>query len=526
MVRRIRTAASLVRANTGPFERTDRMPRALLAMAPWGSTLGGVVAAASARYPDRIAVRDDDAALDYRTLWARARSVAAGLTARGVGPGTRVGLMNRNHCGFVEWLIAVSVTGADVVLLNTGFAGPQLRDVIENEGIDFVIHDDEFAPLFGPSAITRFDEHAMASFAADSGSVAPRRQQGRMVVLTSGTTGTPKGAQRSAETAAVEGVAAVFERIPLRLGDTQFIAAPMFHGWGLTHLVLGLGRCATTIVTRRFDPQTTLETVSEHDARVLVVVPTMLSRILALSPETLVSAPTPSLGIIASSGSALGSRLAAAALDRFGPVLYNLYGSTEVSVATIATPRDLLRAPATAGRVALGVRVAILDETGSPVLEGVVGRIFVGGPSRFEGYTTGGGKEERDGMLSSGDLGRFEDGLLFVEGREDDMIVSGGENVYPGEVEELLEGLSGADEVVVVGVPDEAFGQALAAFVVRSGEGFLTADDVRFHVRVNLARHKVPRHVEFLDELPRSPTGKVLRRVLRDAVRTLDSVTA
>ena len=151
----------------------------------------------------------------------------------------------------------------------------------------------------------------------------------------------------------------------------------------------------------------------------------MLSRILGLDPDVLVAAPTTDLRVIASSGSALGSKLATATLDRFGPVLYNLYGSTEVAVATIATPADLLQAPATAGRVALGVRVEILDEAGTVVPDGTVGRVFVGGSMRFEGYTTGGTKEECRGLLSSGDLGYFRDGLLFVEGREDDMIVSG-----------------------------------------------------------------------------------------------------
>ncbi len=253
---------------------------------------------------------------------------------------------------------------------------------------------------------------------------------------------------------------------------------------------------------------------SEHRAQVLVVVPVMLSRILGLGPDVLVTEPTTDLRVIASSGSALGSKLATETLDRFGPVLYNLYGSTEVAVATIATPADLLEAPATAGRVARGVRVEILDDGGAVVPDGTVGRVFVGGSMRFDGYTTGGTKEECRGLLSSGDLGYFRDGLLFVEGREDDMIVSGGENVFPGEVEELLSHHPCVAEVAVVGVADDDFGQVLAAFVVRRGDAELSADEVRAHVRDNLARHKVPRRVEFLDELPRNTTGKILRRSL------------
>ena len=335
-----------------------------------------------------------------------------------------------------------------------------------------------------------------------------------MVILTSGTTGQPKGAARRSDSGAIEGIAAVLERIPFRPGDTQVVAAPLFHGWGLTNLLLGVGRCSTNVLSRRFDAEATLRATSEHRAQVLVVVPVMLSRILALDPEVLVAAPTSDLRVIASSGSALGSRLATAALERFGPVLYNLYGSTEVAVATIAIPSDLLEAPSTAGRVAFGVRVEILDNHDAVVPDGTVGRVFVGSSMRFDGYTTGGSKEERHGLLSSGDLGFFRDGLLFVEGREDDMIVSGGENVFPQEVENLLEERADIAEVAVVGVDDVEFGKRLRAFVVSEPGAQQDAAELKQYVKDNLARHKVPRDVVFIGELPRNATGKLLRRVL------------
>ncbi len=513
---RVTAGVILARVNLPLFERPDRLARSLLAMAPWGTTLPGVLAAAAGRYPDRIAIHDDDGGITYAQLWDRSQRIAGALLARGIGEGTRIGLLARNHRGFVEGLVAASATGADVVLLNTGFAAPQLAAVVRSEGVTVIVHDDEFTDVVAGAGVETYDESALQTLAGSATLAGPRREQGRMVILTSGTTGQPKGAARRSEPAAIEGVAAVFERIPFRFGDTQVIAAPLFHGWGLTNLLLGLGRCTTNVLSRRFDAGATLRAVSEHHAEVLVVVPVMLSRILGLDPEVLVSAPTRDLRVIASSGSALGSKLATATLDRFGPVLYNLYGSTEVAVATIATPADLLEAPATAGRVALGVRVEILDPHGSTVPDRTVGRVFVGGSMRFDGYTTGGTKEECRGLLSSGDLGYFRDGLLFVEGREDDMIVSGGENVFPGEVEELLSHHDSVAEVAVVGVPDEEFGQVLAAFVVRRPGAKLTADAVRAHVRDNLARHKVPRRVEFLDELPRNTTGKVLRRALAE----------
>jgi fatty-acyl-CoA synthase len=514
--RRVTAGMILARANLQLFERPDRLARSLLAMAPWGTTLPGVLAAAAGRYPDRVAIHDDEGSLTYGELWDRAQRVAGALLARGVGDGTRIGLLARNHRGFVEWLVGASATGADVVLLNTGFAAPQLAAVVRSEGITLIVHDDDFTDVVADSGVETFDEAAMAALAGSDAMAGPLRNQGRMVILTSGTTGQPKGAARRSDPAAIEGVAAVLERIPFRLGDTQVIAAPLFHGWGLTNLLLGLGRCTTNVLSRRFDAEATLRATSTHGAEVLVVVPVMLSRILALDPQVLVAWPTPRLRVIASSGSALGSRLATAALERFGPVLYNLYGSTEVAIATIATPADLLEAPATAGRVAFGVRVEILDEHDSAVPDGEVGRVFVGGSMRFEGYTTGGGKEERRGLLSSGDLGFFRNGLLFVEGREDDMIVSGGENVFPGEVEDLLSHHPSVAEVAVVGVADDDFGQVLAAFVVPRPGTELSADAVRAHVRDQLARHKVPRRVEFLDELPRNTTGKILRRELAE----------
>jgi fatty-acyl-CoA synthase len=514
-VSRLTAGAIVLRSSTVAFERPDRLPLALVAMAPWGVSFPGGVAAAAARYPNRIAVVDEAGATTYRELWRRINADAKSLVAHGLGPGMRVGLLCRNHRGFVEWLAAVAATGADVVFLNTGFAGPQLGDVVASERIEVVIHDDEFTGVVaGCGARLVFDESAMGAMAEAGGRARPRSSQGSLIILTSGTTGRPKGAARRSDPGAIEGVAAVLERIPLRLGDTQVIAAPLFHAWGLTNLMLGISRCTTNVLARRFDPLATLHAVAEHHAEVFVVIPVMLARILALDPDVLAKESTPALRVIASSGSALGATLVTEALDHFGPVLYNLYGSTEVAVATIATPADLRKAPATAGRVARGVTVEILDRQARPVPAGTVGRVFVGGALRFEGYTNGGGKEVQHGLLSSGDLGYFDGDLLFVSGREDDMIVSGGENVFPAEVEELLSQLPSVAEVAVVGVPDDDFGQVLAAFIVKRRGVALTADEVRSHVRNSLARYKVPRHVKFLKELPRNETGKIVRRKL------------
>ncbi len=242
----------------------------------------------------------------------------------------------------------------------------------------------------------------------------------------------------------------------------------------------------------------------------------MLQRILELPPEAFAKYDLSSLRVIAASGSALLGELATEVMDRFGDVLYNLYGSTEVAWATIATPEDLRAAPGTAGRPPRGTVVKIVDDEGREVPRGQTGRIFVGNEMVFEGYTGGGNKQVLEGLMSSGDVGHFDDGgRLFIDGRDDEMIVSGGENVFPREVEDLLAGRDDVQEVAVVGVDDEQFGQRLKAFVVPAAGRQPSEDDLKEHVRRNLARFKVPREFVFVDALPRNATGKVLKRELQ-----------
>jgi len=237
---------------------------------------------------------------------------------------------------------------------------------------------------------------------------------------------------------------------------------------------------------------------------------------LELGEETIAKYDTSSLKVIAVSGSVLPGELATRAMDAFGDVVYNLYGSTEVAWATIATPEDLRAAPGTAGRPPMGTVVKLLDADGHEAGPGEGGRIFVANEMVFEGYTGGGNKEIVRGLMSTGDVGRFDaGGRLFVDGRDDEMIVSGGENVFPREVEDLLADHPEIEEAAVVGVSDEQFGQRLKAFVVAREGAELEEDEVKAYVKANLARYKVPREVVFMEQLPRNATGKVLKRELK-----------
>jgi fatty-acyl-CoA synthase len=514
-LRTLRAAAAVSRANTKVGERPDRLVRAAWAMRPYGTSALGAVAASVARTPHRPALIDDSGSVTYRELWDRSHALAVALAARGMGPHTRIGLLSGNRAEFVESLLATSLLGARVVLLNTRLAEPQVRDIAVSEGLDAIIAADELSDLAAKADVPLLSTSECAALLKTRiGDRCRSRAVGRIVLLTSGTTGHPKGASRP-RGGEMQGTAAIVSRVPLRHADVRIVAAPIFHGWGLTHLLLGLGMSATVVLHDQFDPDAVLRSVTIHRAQVLVLVPVMLQRILDLPPTVLASLDTTNLRAIICSGSALPARVATGALHRFGPVLYNVYGSTEVAVATIATPADLNHRPDCAGRPVPGTVVRILGDGDRPLPPGATGRIFVRNALQFDGYTSGGGKAVVNGLMSSGDVGRFDrKGRLIVSGREDDMIVSGGENVHPREVEDVLAHHPGIADVAVVGVPDERFGQALRACVVLRAGADLGDEPIRNYLRERLAAYQVPREVVFFDELPRNATGKVLRNRL------------
>jgi len=488
------------------------------------------IAAGAARTPDVAAIIDEAGRLSFAEVHRRTNAMARGLAGAGVTAADGVGILCRNHRGFVEATVAAGKLGADSLYLNTGFAGPQLADVLERENISTVIYDEDFAPVIEQGAGKRrrflaWHEGApkdpsleeLAQQYPDSDTIRPTRD-GAATILTSGTTGTPKGARRGSVSTGLKTLVGIFEKMPLRTRETTVIAAPTFHSWGLTHFLLSSMLGSTMVLRRRFDPEATLAMIAENRGTVLAVVPVMMQRILELPAEVIRRYDTSSLRLVAASGSALPGELALRWMDTFGDSLVNFYGSTEVAQATIATPDDLRAAPGTAGRPPRGTVVKLLDDQGVEVPTGQVGRIFVGNDAQFDGYTGGGGKEVIEGLMSIGDVGYLDaEGRLFVGGRDDDMTVSGGENVFPREVEDLLADHPKISEAAVIGVADDEFGQRLKAFVVlRAGEHF-GDDEVKEHVKRYLARYKVPREVVFLDELPRNPTGKVLKRVLREA---------
>lgn len=509
--------------------RPDKYLRMALAVSHEGKTNTLGIALSAQRCPDRAAVVDDLGTLTYRELDDAINALAAGLQAMVPGHPEKVAIMCRNHRGFVQALAAADRMGSDALLLNTAFAGPALADILERERPDVILFDAEFgdtvasvrARVPAMERVMAWCEHAdgPSSAAALIDTHRGRRpvrtgRVGRLILLTSGTTGSPKGARRSSG-GGVNELTAVLSRIPWRSEETVVVAAPMFHAWGYGQLVLGTLMSCTLVVSRRFDPEGILDLVDRHRATGLSLVPVMIERIADLPGEVLRRYSAQSLRFVSASGSRMRADRIIEFMDRFGDVVYNNYNATEVGMIACAGPQDLRERPDTAGYPLSGVRVRILDEEDNDVAPGAVGQIFAATPSAFDGYTSGESKAFHKGFMASGDIGYLdEQGRLFVVGRDDEMIVSGGENVYPIEVEKALLSHPGVAEASVVGVDDDKFGQRLVAFVVPSQDSRVDAEGLQQHVRAHLANFKVPRQVILLSELPRTNTGKILRRNL------------
>jgi fatty-acyl-CoA synthase len=524
-----RGTAVLVRRGMVNPRRPDLVWRSVRDIRAYGGLTAAVLQGVRRNGP-ASAIIDEIGPLTFQELDEQSNALARGLLASGIHDGDVMALLARDHRGLVLSMVAAGKIGARLLLMNTGFAKPQFADVARREKATVVLHDSEFTDLLAglpdtiPRILTWCDNDAelapdtvtinslIAAHRTDE--LPPPDLRGGLVLLTSGTTGTPKGAPRDNISPMLS--AQLLDRVPLAQHEAIVVAAPIFHGTGLGQFILGLALGNAVVLQRRFDPEVTLGNVARTRASCLVVVPTMLQRIIDLGPDVLAKYDTSTLRIIFAAGSSLAPSLCERAREVFGDVLYNMYGSTEIAVAAIATPRDLRKAPGTVGKPVLACRVELYDADRNRITTpNTIGTIFVSSSTSFKGYTDGRHKEIVNGLLCSNDIGHFDDsGLLFVDGRDDDMIVSGGENVYPLEVENLLAARDDVREAAVVGVDDIDFGKRLRAYIVPAPIAARDPQEIKNYVKDNLARYKVPRDVYFVDQLPRNTTGKLLRNAL------------
>lgn len=487
----------------------------------WGTSPALGFAPGVSRHPDATAVIDaDDAArqfVSFAEMDHRCNVLATSLLDRGVGPGIAVGLLGRNSRSFIETIVAVSRTGADLVYLNTGSTAEQIEHVAAGERIGLIVRDREFAGLVpaGLSTLATDDPAGiplLASLPTRERLSAPRKP-GQHIILTSGTTGRPRGAARS-ETP-VDAIAAVLDAFPIRVRGTTVFAAPLFHAWGWLHFRLATMLDSTQVVVRRPDPVRLLELLAEHQADTLIAVPVILRRLLDVPPSVRNGLDLSHLRCVAVSGSHVPEDVTTRFMDAYGDVLFNLYGTTEAAYATCAKPADLRADPATAGHPLPGVRVEIFDQRGRAVATGVDGRVHVGSRTSFSGYTDGSDRERIHGLVFTGDLGRLDaEGRLTIVGRADDVVVTGGENVHPAEVEEILRKHPSVADIAVTGSPDPVYGSILVAHVVLVPGAPQDGAALIEWSRTRLGPHHRPRRVVFHDDLPRNATGKVVRRAL------------
>jgi acyl-CoA synthetase (AMP-forming)/AMP-acid ligase II len=475
-----------------------------------------LLAIAAARWPDRTAIIDDDGALSYRELQANTESLARGLSGHGVGPGHAVGIMCRNGRDFVTALFAAGLVGADIVPMNTEFRSNALASTLNTHQITTMFADSEFAEQIRDAgrSVTVIDPGTIEPQPGDS---RPKvAAPGRIVLLTSGTTGVPRGVPRSPRLSLGLGVGVtLLERTRLSAGSRIALASPMFHGFGLGMLLLAISLGGTVITQRRFDAESTLARASLQRADALTVVPIMLARIMELPQQVRARNQAPSLRVVISSGDRLDPSLVRRFMDAYGDILYNAYGATEVGIGALATPAELRRAPETVGRPVAGCPVRIFSRAGRPVGPRVTGRIFIGGELTTDGATGGGAKVVIDQLTSTGDMGYLDNaGRLYIVGREDDMVVSGGENVYPRALENALAEHRDVAENAVVGVPDEQFGRRLAAFIVPPPGRDIDVVALREYLKGRVSRFEQPRDVHVVNSIPRNSAGKVLRREL------------
>lgn len=539
------------------------MGKAVQGIVQWKFLPAGLLAIGAGRDPHHTAIVDDGGSITYSELHEQTNALTRALFRTGIRERMRLGVLCRNHRGLIMALCAHGRLGTDIVFLNTGASAEQTRAVLKEQKIDLLFIDEEFLPLlprgysdspviiaweFGDTVgLTREQESELKlasniKDAINSGDYAERRDEwaslqqvlqtapreqdfpkrprmGRTIILTSGTTGTPKGARRP-EPKSYMPASSIMSRIPLRHHRPILLTAPMFHTWGFAQIQLALALRNTMIMQRKFRPKAAVKLIERTRPYAIAIVPTMLRRLLEATPDNFDSG----VKVIATSGEALPPTVIEQTFQKFGDVLYNLYGSTEVSWASIARPEEMREHPRTAGKPPMATTLKIYDDDGIELPEGEIGRIFVKNDMLFEGYTRPGtDKEMIDGMVATGDLGYYQNGLLFIAGRSDDMIISGGENVYPQETEDVINTLEDVRESAVRGVEDPDFGQALCAWVVlenRKASELGEAEKLEFIERAKattkqrLARHSVPRHFVFMDKLPRNAVGKVVPREL------------
>ncbi len=471
---------------------------------------------AARKYGDEIAVVDENETISYKDLYLQSQNLADVLQEDfQLQPGSKTAFICRNHAGFIRALCASARIGGRLFLLNPEMTAEQFNALAAKHQFDFLFYDAEIAHLiegdkadwtkksFIANGAENISLKKLSSNGNQKRAKIKRAFSGEIIVLTGGTTGTPKTARRKPSVFNfLNPFFALLTQLHLDKYQSVYIATPAYHGFGIAAIIIGIILGEKMFLLPRFDAAKACSLIEKNQVEAITVVPLMLQRMINFDANALSS-----ISCIISGGAALNPALVAEAQARLGDKLFNLYGTSEAGFSVIAAPADLRRFPDTIGRKIAGVNLAVLDANDNPVPTGSVGKICI--KSRWSVKTD-------DNFVETGDLG-FEDenGFLFLRGRTDEMIVSGGENVYPIELENILAKHPAVEQVAVVGIPDLEFGQRLKAFIVPAVGANLTEAEIKDWLASRVARFQMPVAVEFLVELPITAIGKINKKALK-----------
>ncbi|HVE93134.1 MAG TPA: AMP-binding protein [Actinomycetota bacterium] len=466
--------------------------------------------------PDRPALVHGGRTVSWSAELDRVRRLANHLLARGIGPGERLAIMLANRPEFVEAQAAALWVGATAAVVNPRAPVSEALSLLERTKPRLLItHRDDLSGAQMPIlAVGDEYEQAVSSASAAEPRV-PKDAEGKLVIFTSGTTGRPKGAVRSLDQGASLSTLAGFLRvIPFRRDDVHMVVCPLYHSSGSGFAAVSEILGNPLVLVERFSLETFCRTVQEHKVTTAAVVPTMLHRLCEF--EDAASYDLSSLRVVVCTGAPLREQARERARALLGDVVHDLYGSTEMGWVSVATPRDQRLKPGSVGKPVPAVEVRIQGPQGEPLPAGEVGEVWARSNLSMQGYLDDdelGADRVRDGFVSVKDLGYLDaDGYLFVVDRADDMIISGGVNVYPAEAEVALNGHPAVSECAVVGLPDDRWGQKVVAAVVPRGD--VGAEELLDWCRERVSYAAVPKEVRFVLELPRNDIGKVATRQL------------
>jgi len=497
-----------------------------------------------------LGIVSDQRKRDHAEVADRTDRIAGGFERLGVKPGDSVGILMRNDIAFIEAAYAAMRLGAYAVPINWHFKPEEINYVLTDSGTSVLIgHADMLHPLRGavppdvtvlsvptPPEILRSykidpDHLAALDFALDLESWLDRQQpydgpalpQPQNMIYTSGTTGHPKGVRRNAptpeQTIASERLRALI--YGLKPGVRALLPGPLYHSapnsFGLRSGRLG----GALVLMPRFDPEEFLRLIQDERIDTIFMVPTMFVRLMKLPEAVRSKYDTSSLRHVVHAAAPCPADVKRAMIAWWGPVICEYYGSTESSALTFANSDDALKKPGTVGKILGGVELRFLDENGDPLPQGEIGEIYSRTPDNpdftYHNKPEKRAEIERDGFITSGDVGYIDaDGYVFICDRKRDMVISGGVNIYPAEIEAALHAVPGVHDCAVFGIPDDEFGEALMAVVEPQAGVTLDVAAIRAQLKTSLAGYKVPKHVEIHASLPREDSGKIFKRRLRD----------